>query len=238
MLRTFLLLLLTSGLVAACDGEPPPETDPSEFVRAAARNADASSARITVVVSGSNPGDGEFGGEVMEGVVDFSKREAELSVDTDPPAKLVFKNGRVYQTWFDTGYWVVSRNDAAGPAVGLTPPAMFDFIARAEDVEVVGTESINGLEATHYRFPLSLLAMPESIRESQKGVSGTVEVWISDDRIHRVLSTAEYGPDAYDGLVGTRIITDTRLSDWGIEVNVEAPAADLIKTMEELQRMD
>ena len=116
---------------------------------------------------------------------------------------------------------------------------MLEFAADAGDVEVIGTESIDGTETTHYRFGITHEDLSEAVRDTQKGLVGTVDLWISADRVHRLVSAVEYEAGAADpGLAGQKFVTEILLTDWGVNVEVTPPAAELIKTLEEIQRLD
>lgn len=239
MLRMFVVvpLLALPWLAAACDGghEASPAT---AAVQAAAQATGADSDRVSIRVSGIHPTDGEFGGELMHGQIDFARGIAELQVQSDPPATVVYTGDKVYQSWRNTPWWIVGDSERGG-VLGLEPTRMLEFVAEADDVEVVGTETIDGADATHYRFGITSDDLSEAVRDSQKGLVGTVDVWISADRVHRLVSAVEYEAGAADpGLAGQKFVTEIRLSDWGVDVQVSPPAAELIKTLDEIRDLD
>lgn len=239
MLRLLLLVPFVAlpWLAVACDGGAGASAA-TAAVQAAARATDAESARISVRLTGVHPTDGEFGGELLQGQIDFARDIAELQLASDPPATLLYTGGKVYQSWLDTPWWIV-RDSERGGVLALEPTRMLEFVADADDVEVVGAETIEGTQATHYRFGITADDLSEAIRDTQKGLVGTVDVWISDDRVHRLVSAVEYEAGAADpGLAGQRFVTEIRLFDWGIDVQVSPPGADLLKTLEEIQELD
>lgn len=239
-LLIFLPILALPFLATACDGGSDEPAEATIAVRSAARDTSADSARIHMRLAGIHPTDGEFGGDFAEGEVDFATGVAELRVSAEngnEPGTLIYIDGKVYQSWRDTPYWMESDSEI-GPALGLEPIRMLELIARADDVEVIATEELDGVQATHYRFSFATEDLSEAFQDSQKGMTGAIDVWISDDRVHRTVSAVEYGSEATEGLRGLRLTTDVRLSDWGIEVNVAAPDASLVKTFEELQALE
>lgn len=239
MLRFLILvpLLTIPWLAAGCNGGREASAA-TVAVRTAARETGADSARISMRLTGNHPTDGEFGGEIAQGQIDFARGIAELHLDSEPPATLIYTEGMVYQSWRDTPWWIVSDSERGG-VLGLEPTRMLEFAADAGDVEVIGTESIDGTETTHYRFGITHEDLSEAVRDTQKGLVGTVDLWISADRVHRLVSAVEYEAGAADpGLAGQKFVTEILLTDWGVNVEVTPPAAELIKTLEEIQRLD
>jgi hypothetical protein len=114
--------------------------------------------------------------------------------------------------------------------------------AVGEDVEELGTETVRGVETTHYRATVDL---DRVVDEAEPEVRGATKLWI--DLLKRQLELGEVPIDVWvdeDGLVrrieqeyeldGTRTQITMELDDFGIEVDAEAPPADQVIDLGEL----
>ena len=108
--------------------------------------------------------------------------------------------------------------------------------AVGEDVEELGTETVRGVETTHYRATVELDRVVEA---GEPEVRDATRVWI--DLLKRQLELGEVPIDVWvdeDGLVrrieqeyevgGTQTQIRMELDDFGIEVDAEAPPADQV----------
>jgi len=112
------------------------------------------------------------------------------------------------------------------------------------DVQDLGREDVNGVEATHYRASIDyakvLDQLPNATAEQRDALSklGVVpaDVWIDDqDRVvkmHMTIDGSGFGAGA-----GTAELT-MELSDFGVPVDVQAPPADQTIDFSELTSLD
>lgn len=120
--------------------------------------------------------------------------------------------------------------------------------AASDDVEEVGTETVRGVETTHYRMTVELArvadAAPPEQREALRaqteqlrelsGISEVpTEVWVDDEGLVRrqqlTYRNTRFGP----GQEGDMTLT-MELYDFGVEVDVEPPPADEVTDIGEL----
>jgi hypothetical protein len=114
--------------------------------------------------------------------------------------------------------------------------------AVGEDIEELGTETVRGVETTHYRATVDLDRVVEA---AEPEVRDATRVWI--DLLKKQLDLGEVPIDVWvdeDGLVrrieqeyeisGTQTQIRMELDDFGIEVDAEAPPADEVIDLGEL----
>ena len=149
-----------------------------------------------------------------------------------------------------------------GPTSGLTgadptgfgtdPSRTLEHLRSVGDVETVGTETVREVATTHYRTstPLGRLveeqldelasepALPEGWLEENADVEVGIEAWIADDGLVRRMRTAMELPGPPMGAGASSITVSTEvvleLYDFGVAVDVEAPPADQVIEMDEL----
>jgi hypothetical protein len=148
-----------------------------------------------------------------------------------------------------SGKWFKMPNlgdaNSAVPGLGQSDPSQ--FLAYLETVSAgvtkVGTETIRGVETTHYEATLDLAKaidradVPESLRDDlgeivqKHGASFTMpaDVWVDNDglarRVQLKLDLAQVaGTDRETGLPVMTMSMD--FYDFGVPVHVEAPPAD------------
>jgi LppX_LprAFG lipoprotein len=119
----------------------------------------------------------------------------------------------------------------SGSAGGLgdaNPGGVLDSLRGAGDVQKVGTDTLRGVETTHYRATIdpqkALAKAPAALREKAKAgldqLKGPfpIDVWIDGDGQTRKISM---DVDAAAGKVSTTI----EYYDFGVDVDVSAPPA-------------
>jgi hypothetical protein len=119
---------------------------------------------------------------------------------------------------------------SAGGLGNANPGGTLDALRGAGDVETVGTETVRGVETTHYRAMIdpkrAIDQAPERLRDQvRKGLEtfdGTipVDVWIDGDGQARKISMEMSNTKA--GKIGMTM----EYYDFGVAVNVNAPPAD------------
>ncbi len=121
------------------------------------------------------------------------------------------------------------RGRSAGGLGDANPGGTLDALRGAGDVEKVGTDTLRGVETTHYRATIdpqkALDKTPADLRDKvqqgldQLGGSIPVDVWIDGDGQTRKITM---DIDAKTGTVATTM----EYYDFGTEVDVSAPPAD------------
>jgi hypothetical protein len=130
------------------------------------------------------------------------------------------------------------------------PSQALDYLRATGSVEEVGSEQIDGFETTHYAGTIQLDAVVEQVPADQReavrkaidqlkeqtGLTEIpVDVWVDGDGLVRKMSftyTAKVpvGDETQDA---SSTVT-MEFSDYGVDVNVEAPPADEVTNLAEL----
>jgi hypothetical protein len=184
----------------------------------------------------------------LEGAIDFEHDATRFSMslaglglpgvgDAALEARVV--DGHLYLNLGDLagtllgGRWAEVPLDAMGGA-STDPTGFLDSLRGLTTVERVGTDTIRGVEATHFRGTVSLAdaidRAPADRREQLRRALGSadatlpVDVWVdAQDRPVRFAATFETGP------VAAKVRLD--LFDYGADVRVTAPPADEITSL-------
>jgi hypothetical protein len=115
--------------------------------------------------------------------------------------------------------------------LGQTPGDALTQLGRTVDTPTeLGTETIDGVETTHYRAPIDPKKVPRNdrLQKLTAAVYKPLEVWIDEDehvRQVRLDFTAKSDPAKPQR--GRTVVT-MRLSDFGQTVDVEPPPASLV----------
>jgi hypothetical protein len=184
----------------------------------------------------------------LEGAIDFANDAARFSVslaglglpslgDARIEARAV--DGRLYlrlpgfaARFLGGATWAEVPIGAMGPTA-TDPTGFLDALRGVSEVDRVGTDTIRGVEATHYRGRISLAdaiaRAPEARREGLQRAFGDdatlpVDVWV-DDRDRPVRFVATFAPG------GTEVAVRLDLFDYGADVTVSAPPADEVTSL-------
>jgi hypothetical protein len=124
-----------------------------------------------------------------------------------------------------------------GQLVGQSSQNPSDTLAMLRavgDVDEVGSETVDGVDVTHYRASIDLAkaakqkGVPQTavdrLRQSGAPEKLPVEVWIGDDDGLPRKMTLDYDAKTQGSPVSTKMTMT--FSDWGSDVAVEAPPAD------------
>jgi hypothetical protein len=257
-------------VLAACGSQPDTVTvkkavSPQKVVLASVRaTAAAKSARMSMTVSTDATGAADIGLSA-DGVTDFATGDAEMEMRFSGPATKLFSGGiemRVVDhtaymklpaslgSMFGNGKWLKIPNigaaDTTAPGAGETDPSK--FLAYLEtvssNVTKVGTETIRGVETTHYQASLDLgkaadrADVPASLRDELRRLLGAkansaipADVWVDGNGLaRRVKMTIELGVPTVAAPAGDpiKIAVSMDLYDFGVPVHVVAPPADQI----------
>lgn len=248
---------ITGALLTGCASSSAPEAAsvpqvattaaPAVFVAQAAETTrSAGSARITSTATiGSG---GESTTIRADGVADFVGNEAALRVSSSlfggsADMQVILVGGKSYiQVPIFGEKWISMPLQDLG--VNLADPSQgLDMLKQVADLQEIGQEPLDGIEATKFVGTVDLAdavgsgVLPVPDRAATKKLSevaGTadVEVWVDDEgRIVRFDQSADIstgsGPDM-------TVTSSTSLTDFGIETQIEAPPADQVMDGEAL----
>jgi len=224
--------------------------------------AAAKSARISMTISADGSDAGAFT-TTADGVTDFTTGDSIMTMDfpgfgseAGGSIEMRMVDGNAYLKMPASlgggmfgGEWMKMPGigDAGGVLPGLGQSDPSQFLAYLETVsngvKKVGTDSIRGVDTTHYEATLDLAKaidradVPESLRDDlgeivqKHGVSFTMpaDVWVDNDglarRVQLKLDLAQMaGTDRETGLPVMTMSMD--FYDFGVPVHVEAPPAD------------
>lgn len=110
------------------------------------------------------------------------------------------------------------------------PEVMFKAMEKPKNLELVGSEEVDGVETNHYRITLDpskyldAMGFPASMAEMLPKELVT-EMWVDADNLPRKFSQTMEVPSAAGG-AATSQTTEGTYSDFGTEVDIEAPPAD------------
>lgn len=246
----------TTDETAGGDGDG---DDPSADLRAAAATtAETTSARVTM--TSTMPGVGET---TLEGVMQWGGDFAadwtmtmETGGQTIEMRQLMLPDA----VYMDMGAalgtelpqrWIKMSYDDMGASTGVdleqvmqqsqqaNPASQMELLVESGDFERVGTETVDGVEATHYRGTMDVADMNEMSGGGEdalaamraQGVS-TVdwEIWVDGDGLPvRIVQSMTSSAG--------EIATDIRYSDWGVEVDVTPPPASEVMDWSDLANM-
>lgn len=130
------------------------------------------------------------------------------------------------------------------------PSQALDYLRATGQVEEVGTEQVDGVETTHYTGTIRLDAVAEQVPADQRDAvreaieklkqqSGLaeipVDVWVDGDDLVRKMSMTYTAKVPVEGETKDASSTVTmEFSDYGVEVDVQAPPADQVTSLAEL----
>jgi hypothetical protein len=192
------------------------------------------------------------------GAFDFPNERAAMTLSGAVPffadEDISWKEFRVigktsYMRWTVKGktYWVKDDLEGGGSPTDLlvplpgTPTKPTDVLTRvllaSEENQELGEEEIRGTDTTHYRARVDLQKLAKQLppKERPEGDAsdlwGTrfvpVELWIDDESRLRRITFVERNDEGPEAMTMT-----AELYDYGVEVDVEPPADDVISQAE------
>jgi hypothetical protein len=127
-----------------------------------------------------------------------------------------------------------------GSLGAVDPKQGLQQLLASGDVKKIGTDTIGGVETTHYRAVIDMtraakVPAPQrkQLRQLLKGMHGSapVDVWIdADGRVRRESMSFDYGA----GLQNAQASMTMDFTDFGAPVDVAVPAADEVTDMSSL----
>jgi predicted small secreted protein len=223
-----LLVVLSAFVPTACGSSEGGSGVDDAVAQAAEKTVGAGSARFTITGEGA---------ESLSGEGQFARDRGRLSMTYDAargdgPAQIeiIYVNGKMYASedglgdaagllegkkWLQVDLDSADLTDLADLAsiYSGNPTRILEDLQASADFEEVGREEVRGAETTRYH--------------------GTVEgqptdVWVGDDDLLRRVQIIDESTDSE-----TTTVT-IELYDFGAEVDVEAPPADEVATLDEL----
>jgi hypothetical protein len=182
-----LAALLLAGAVGCAKGDTSPEMEPAAAVAAAAKNADAITS-LRYRLTGKVPEQGRVRGEATMSVKPLAmsmKLTAEDGADTGQVEIRLVDNALYLgggaeaakemdgKSWIKFDMSALGKGKEANPLAGAgqadkNPAAESTFLTGAEDLQKVGTETVDGVETTHYKGTVTLDALEGSLKDVDK----------------------------------------------------------------------
>lgn len=261
------VLLLALGAAACSSGDAPPAPDGGAIEpQALLRDASVDLATQPVVA--------EFTMDMAQGGASFSvvgdmavDPEAErarfsYSIEGLPgetggatSMEMVVEGDVAYmrsEIFPDAGWLRIDMGDAGlgdafgGAGGGATgdPSAFLNYLRGADDVEIVGTEEVNGAETTHFRGTLDLAAMAAELPKDERhdasahldelerqlgDVRTTFDAWVDGDGVPRRF-VLDFSSAEDEGSFVMRI----DVVQIGGEVQIDVPSGDAVTDLGEL----
>lgn len=112
------------------------------------------------------------------------------------------------------------------------PEVMFKAMEAPKNIELLGTEEVDGVETNHYRVTmdptkyLSAMEFPASMA-SMLPKELVTEMWVDGDNLPRKFSQSLDVPSVAGGKP-TSTTSEGTYSDFGTDVDIEAPPADQV----------
>jgi len=212
----FLALLVLLSLAAACDGGDGggPAIDIKDF----------DTARFSMTQTSTS---GEESSQLSgQGVIDNHKQALSVTYEGGPGGQIIAIGRTIYTLSEGADQWTSVEEPVDGQ-VGFGRPYWPKFWLDAVQVEELGGQSLQGGETDGYRLTFDLekvgkrLQAPEAT-EPLDVRQAEVEVWVDRDTRYGVQLT--FRLELAFGANTTKLEIDSNFSDFGTEVEIEAPA--------------
>ena len=231
-------LVVTTGFVA-CGGKSEQAQAQELILGAAQATYAAGTAQVLLSLEGLGDGEGD-------GQVDFANDQSEASVDLPSGPATVYVDGTTVLIQIDDVITVLDPDDLDPLGqlrlllLFLSPGQVVQLLNGLDgDVDIVGADPVDGVDATHYRFGVSLDAVLDSLDGDARDVMadllaaldlGTldVDVWLDDDgRVLRFQTVVDVDGEPVTVTIG--------YSDFGSEVDIQIPEAGAALSSEEFE---
>lgn len=227
--------ILLFGLVACGGDDKTAAIDPQEFVdRMTASFANTTTAQVTMHVTSS-------GADISaQGEVDYSGDNPAMAMKMTMPAmgqgtidmRLIDQVMYMSMPMIDPSgkFFKIDLNDPNSPLGDSIDPSsmdpqstMQDFGKGVKSVKLVGDESLDGQDVTHYQVLSTTKGLGSSVggQTARLPKTFTYDIWFDSDD-HVVKMTADMGKQSS---------VDMTMSNFGESVDIKAPPADQIQVM-------
>lgn len=248
-MKRFALLLLALPLaLAACGGGSPVaqvHADPLAFVKQSAhKTAALTSEHMTMTVTGSvagqnisMQGSGDFTNRPLQGAmtISMSMLGQSLQMNAVETGTTMYMQSPMFTSQLPSGKtWMKLDMQKAGSKMGIdysslmsqSPTAALAQLGAAGSVKSIGTETIDGVETTHYQvtnLDLSKLPQGAKLEALAHPKYGPIDVWIGnkDGYVYRQSGSFTYSVMGQSASMTMRV----DLSKFGENVNVTVPPA-------------
>lgn len=237
MIKRAVLAFATFALIAGCGSEEGGggDGDPLAMLAQAARkSSETESYRFEMMMSTDG------GSEAMRmdasGTSNADSTESKMSGtmnfgEGNKSFEAIVTDGRMYMAGeaveLPRGKWIDTEDDA--PVQTLSPSEFVKFLQESGDVELVGTETIRGEEAQHFRGPVDMKELieqsPDSALAEQMKNNPAVEdldvvldIWVADSGLPSRIAVEMTAP-GQDGSV--KMAAD--VLEYDVPVKAEAP---------------
>jgi hypothetical protein len=247
--------LLVVLALAGCGSSGESSGSPNAITQAAAKTARAGSIKADFSISGAGA-KGEGSGVFNTGADRSSRSSMEIGVrnnvsklETIVAANVLYMRSRVFaqagfagaRDWvkLDLGRLAQQRGVDLSSLVNAspTPTSALAYLRGTKDVKKVGTESVNGADATHYRATADLSqaaaksngAARQSIKRVMQigGVKTLpIDVWVDDQGYLRKIAWAEHTSPS------TAAKVTMVLHDFGSPVTIKPPSGKVIDLLQ------
>jgi hypothetical protein len=232
-----LTLLVVTTAVVACGGKSEQAQAQELILGAAQATYAAGTAQVSLSLVGLGDGEGE-------GQVDFANAQSETTIDLPTGPATVYVDGTDVLIQVDDATTVL--DPAALDPLGqlrllllfLSPGQVVQLLNGLDgDVDIVGDEPVDGVDATHYRLTVSLDALLDSLDGDARAVMadllaaldlGTldVDVWLDDDgRVVQFQTVLDVD--------GEEVTVTIGYTDFGSDVDIRIPEAGSALTSDE-----
>lgn len=260
IVRAMALVALAAAALSACGGSTAgsvaqgsstpsssaPSSNPSTEVKSALAKSLAARSAATVFDTTMTTKDGRTVAYTMTGRMRLDGIESEAAgvlpagaipgIDAAVPIRMIGYHGTVYYHYdFPNGrsIWIKVDAGADQAAAGAAMPtdSQLKALDSLGDIQKVGTETVDGVDATHYRGVMDSRSTADLFRNmgasAPPSVSTPLDVWI--DGQGRVVRE-----DMSLDVDGSTVKVAMHFSDWGVAVKVTPPTDAIdIKDLQE-----
>jgi len=229
-------LVVTTAFVA-CGGKSEQAQAQELILGAAEATYAAGTAQVALSLEGLGDGEGD-------GQVDFANDQSQTTIDLPDGPATVFVDGTDVLIQIDDVTTALDT-DALDPLgqlrlllLFLSPGQVVQLLNGLDgDVDIVGDEPVDGVDATHYRLTVSLDAVLDSLDGDARDVMADllaaldlstldVDVWLDDEgRVVQFQTVVEVD--------GEQVTVTIGYTDFGSDVDIRIPEASAVLTTEE-----
>ena len=211
----FFGLLVLSALYVACGGGGP-AIDIKDF----------DTAHFTMTQTTTS--DGDVGQLAGEGVIDNRQQALSLTLEGEGGPSTITIGPTVYAYNQTDQLWEAFTESGGGP-VGFARPYWTQFWRDAVQIQNLGGESLPSAETTHYLLTFDPEKVKEWLQLAEAGGEGVAvdvlraEVEVYVEQASRYAVELTFRLELTPGAQTTKIEVTSVFSDFGVEVQIEAP---------------
>lgn len=254
--RPLAVVVVVAPVLAGCGGGGSSTASPETISSAAAKTARAGSVKADFTISGggaNGKGRGTFntgGDRSGKSTVNLEVNRRSNAVETIITGKILYLRSRVFaqaglsgpKDWLKVDLAQLSRQGGGLSnlaAASPSPTTALVYLRGAKNAKKVGTESVAGVDATHYRVTTDLQRAAARSSGSDKASVQQVmrltgrktlpmDAWVDGDGYLRKVRWAEQTS------AGTGANVSMVLHDFGAPVKIEPPSGNVIDLLQAL----